>query len=127
EAAAAPERQRQGQSVTGWTMPGPGGPGVNWATLTGQNHEGRHNAFDTDFWEAHTRQYEEQRERGLRGRFTRADATGVATYNDPTEGIAFGDVFLDGKKQGNIYAGYAGLQESDADQMMARLVLPREV
>lgn len=102
-------------------------PGVSWSTLTGQNMEGTNNAFDTDFWNTATRQDEEQRTRGMGDRWTRKDATGVVVYNDESRGLRFGDVFLNGQKQGNLRDGYAGLDREQSNQMLARMVLPREV
>jgi hypothetical protein len=95
------------------------------ATTTGQNLESTGNAFDTDFWEASARQDAEQKT--LTGRWARPDATGVVTYDNAGEGVEFGDVFVQGQKQGNVYRGYAGMTNNDADEVMARLVLPREV
>jgi hypothetical protein len=95
------------------------------ATTTGQNLTSTGNAFDTDFWEAAARQDKEQTT--LTGRWSRPDATGVVTYDNASEGVEFGDVFVQGQKVGNAYKGYAGLTNADADEVMARLVLPREV
>lgn len=110
-----------------------GTPGVaaaqdmTWSTATGQNLEGPTNAFDTTFWKKAREQDEAQGDRGLRDRWTRPDATGVVMYNDAEQDLAFGDVFVDGKKQGNMRAGYAGLDPEQSRQMLARLALPREV
>src|SRR5690606_24497077 len=95
--------------------------------LTGQNLEGPTNAFDTTFWETANKQNDEQATRGLRDRWTRPDATGVVVYNDPSQGLKFGDVFVNGKKQGNMREGYAGLDPATSQDLLARLTLKREV
>lgn len=99
---------------------------VNWAATTGQNPAGANNAFDTAFWDMATRQDEEQAQRGMTDRWTRPDATGVAVYNDEDQGVRFGDVYLNGQKQGNLREGYAGMDQQASNQLLARLTLPRE-
>lgn len=94
------------------------------ATTTGQNLEGTENAFDTNFWNA--RNIQEQEQKTLQGRWDRPDATGIVTYDSEREGNRFGDVYQNGRKVGNMYEGYAGMTTRDADEIMARLILPRE-
>ena len=132
EAAQAPNRKASGDDR--WGAPlvqdvGARRPDeVSGPTLTGQNMEGTNNAFDTTFWNTATQQDNEQRERGgLRGRWDRPDATGLVVYNDQAKGLRFGDVFVDGKNVGNVREGYGGLSEAQADEILARATLPREV
>ena len=132
EAAQAPNRKASGDDRWGAPLVQDVGARrtdeVNWPTLTGQNMEGTNNAFDTTFWNTAAKQDDEQRERGgLRGRWDRPDATGLVVYNDQAKGLRFGDVFVDGKKAGNIREGYGGLSEAQADEILARATLPREV
>lgn len=99
------------------------------ATTTGQNLAGPRNAFDTDFWNTANAQDEQARQekQDLSYRWSRPDRTGVVTYDSAAQGLTFGDVYSNGRYQGNIYNGYAGLGRDDADEMMARMILPREV
>lgn len=123
-----PEAAQAQRSGTRWQTATPDQlPGVSWATLTGQNLEGTSNAFDTSFWETAARQDREASSQGMDMRWKRADATGVAVYNDEANGIRFGDVFLNGQKQGNLREGYAGVDRNQGNEMLARMVLPREV
>lgn len=122
EAAAAPRTGTRWQTATPDQL-----PQTSWSTLTGQNLEGTSNAFDTTFWETAAKQDREQSTRGMDQRWTRPDATGVAVYNDEANGIRFGDVFLNGQKQGNLREGYAGVDREQGNEMLARMVLPREV
>lgn len=114
---------------------GAGGAQADWwtmrpertslATTTGQNLEGTSNAFDTNFWDVAQRQDSEQTT--MAGRWKRPDATGISVYDSEQEGVEFGDVFVGGEKAGNVYRGYGGMTNTDADEIMARLTLPREV
>ena len=84
EAAKAPQQSQNQDSRWGAPLVQDTGAmrrdEVSWPTLTGQNMEGTNNAFDTTFWNTATQQDNEQRERGgLRGRWTRPDATGLVT------------------------------------------------
>lgn len=128
----APEQSSQGRSGSGvdWTFRGGfGEPGVSWPTLTGQNLEGVTNAFDETFWRTATEQDREAEEdpRNMARRWSRPDATGVVVYDHAPSGLAFGDVFVNGVKQGNLLEGYQGATKEQGTEIMARLVLPREV
>lgn len=129
-AVGTPEARTVPQSgAPQWTFkaPGPGFEQVSWTTLTGQNMEGTHNAFDTTFWETARKQDEESATQGLGQRWSRPDATGVVLYNDEKQGLRFGDVWLDGQKQGNLREGYAGFTKEQSNEILARIALPREV
>jgi hypothetical protein len=97
----------------------------------GQNPNSTKNGWDTDFLEkAFDQQYEELQkgftpdENGVRhqsryyGWLDRPDATGVATWNDPSNRFKRGDVFVNGQKQEgqNLYDVF---DEYTADVMMA--------
>lgn len=123
---AAPDSGRNlagGASSSDWWTMKP--QRTSLATTTGQNLEGTKNAFDTSFWELSAAQDAEQKT--VNGRWQRPDATGIVTYDSDREGVKFGDVFDGGTKVGNMYEGYAGMTTSDSDEIMARLILPREV
>lgn len=129
EAREAQEQPPDG-ALPRWTIADqPGEADVSWATLTGQDMYSTANAFDTTFFATARAQDEEAQAPGARmgDRWTRKDATGVVVYNDPDKGLKFGDVFLDGVKQGNLREGYAGMDKTQGEEMLARMVLPREV
>ena len=136
EAAQNPSQQRVGTFAQGWWNSPP--ERTTLATTTGQNLSGPTNAFSNEWWDAARVQDEEWREKGeQRGRWDRSDAAGIATYSFGQDGevpsgmegekVRFGDVFSGGKVVGNVYEGYGGMTTKDADEIMARLVLPREV
>jgi hypothetical protein len=128
-----PDQGAVGSYAQGWWQNAP--ERTTLATTTGQNTGGVRNAFDTDWWESANRQDREQTT--LLGRWSRPDADGIATYSFGQDEVArpgmekevvkFGDVFSSGQKVGNIYEGYGGMTATDADEIMARLILPREV
>ena len=110
-----------------WSSNAPAGEaGVSWATLRGQNMEGPNNAFDTTFWKTATRQNEEANAQPMGERWRRPDATGLVVYDDRKSGLEFGDVYLNGQKQGNIFKGYGGFTDAQAYEIAARNVLSRE-
>ena len=127
--AAAPAAVEPG--LERWTTQGLADTGgyapVNWAPVTGQNLEGTNNAFDTAWWDVARQQDAEQSQRGMRDRWTRSDATGIAVYDDVESGVKWGDVFSGGKRVGNLREGYAGFSKEQADDMLARIMLPAEV
>ena len=125
-----------GTDTSGWWAHEPVRTGL--ATTTGQNLEGTNNAFDTDWWNRASEQDKAFQEAGQqKGRWSVPNATGIATHSFGQDGnvpaglegevVKFGDVFDNGAKVGNIYEGYGGMTVDDADEIMGRLVLPREV
>ena len=50
-------------------------------------------------------------------------ATGVVTWDDEKKGLKFGDIFVNGKKRGNVYDTF---DEKTANVMMGDFVLSRE-
>lgn len=133
DAAQDSGRASLGGYAQGWWGEAP--EQTTLATTTGQNLSGTENAFSNEWWDSAAAQDKEQTTQ--LGRWTREGANGIATYSYGQDGnvpagmqgerVRFGDVFVGGKNVGNVYEGYGGMTSTDADEIMARLVLPREV
>lgn len=103
----------------------------------GANAEGTENGWNTDFYNQMMRQtqyweqkaFDEERSSLFYSQFdpgANVDgyaATGVVTWDDERKDLTFGDIFVNGKKQGNVYDTF---DRQTADVMMSDFTLGRE-
>ena len=103
----------------------------------GANAEGTENGWNTDFYNQMMRQtnvweqkaFDENRASVFFSQFdpgSQTDgykATGVVTWDDEKRGLRFGDIFVNGKKQGNVYDTF---DEKTANVMMSDFTMSRE-
>lgn len=118
-AAAAADRMAAGPVTET-----PGAP--RWST-GGQSGDTA-NAFDNEFYDTFFAQQKEQADAGQLGQlYQRKDFTGVVTYDGSEDAAgnaaAFGDVYENGRKVGNLYETY---DRPAADSLMADLTLDPE-
>lgn len=104
---------------------------------TGANAGGTENGWNTDFYNQMIKQsnvwqqkaFDEDRASVFFSQFDPgADtdgykATGVVTWDDEKKDLRFGDIFVNGKKQGNVYDTF---DAKTADTMMSDFVMTRE-
>ena len=96
----------------------------NAAWLGGQNTEGEGNGWDTDFYEQFTSGYSEAQGRGEGADYFASKRTGVALWDDPDGRFKFGDTFINGRDEGNVYEKFG---QAQGDLLMGRLVLGTEL
>lgn len=96
----------------------------NAAWLGGQNTDGQGNGWDTNFYEQFTTGYQEAQGRGEGADYFAAKRTGVALWDDPDGRFKFGDTFINGRDEGNVYEKFG---QQQGDLLMGRLVLGTEL
>ena len=103
----------------------------------GANSKGTENGWDTNFYNLMMKQsdvwsqraFDEDRASVFFSQFDPgadtegAKPTGVVTWDDEKKDLRFGDIFVNGKKQGNVYDTF---DQKTADTMMSDFVLTRE-
>jgi hypothetical protein len=96
----------------------------------GANSQGTTNGWDTDFYRNTFTQMDQWQSKAMsanRGSVfygwldpqQNPQATGVATWDDPSKDVAFGDVFNNGRKVGNLYQDY---DQATADVMVGEFL-----
>ena len=99
----------------------------------GANAKGTENGWNTDFYNQMMRQTNVWSQKAMDAErasvfYSQFDpgaetegygATGVVTWDDDKKGLKFGDIFINGKKQGNVYDTF---DEKTANVMMSVLV-----
>lgn len=103
--------------------------GIASTWYTGQNTEGINNGWSTPFFAKLIKQNEElSANGGLNTQFDRPDATGVVLWDhtsttlDTPREYHFGDVYEDGKFQGNVFKTF---DQNTANMMMADIAFDR--
>ena len=103
----------------------------------GANAKGTENGWNTDFYNQMMRQTNVWSQKAMDAErasvfYSQFDpgaetegygATGVVTWDDEKKDLKFGDIFINGKKQGNVYDTF---DEKTANVMMSDFVLSRE-
>lgn len=103
----------------------------------GANAKGTENGWNTDFYNQMIKQTNVWSQKAMDAErasvfYSQFDpgaetegygATGVVTWDDDKKGLKFGDIFVNGKKQGNVYDTF---DEKTANVMMSDFVLSRE-
>ncbi len=94
------------------------------AWLGGQNTDGTANGWDTQFYDQFVSGYEAAEAQGRGADYFAEKRTGVALWDDPKGRFRFGDTFINGTDQGNVYEKFG---QSQGDLLMGRLVLGTEL
>ena len=96
----------------------------NAAWIGGQNTNGEGNGWDTQFYDQFVTGYQEAQGRGQGADYFAAKRTGVALWDDPDGRFRFGDTFINGRTEGNVYEKFG---QAQGDLLMGRLVLGTEM
>lgn len=99
---------------------------VPWAT--GGNKASTENGFNSEFYQKMFDQQKQENEAGTLNQWSsRSDYTGIASHDGGTDAngrrVAFGDVYQDGKLQGNLLDKDSGYDEKTAYSLLMQ-VLP---
>lgn len=97
-------------------------PSAAW--LGGQNTDGSENGWDTNFYDQFVSGYQEAERKGTGTDYFAEKRTGVALWDDPDGRFKFGDTFINGKTEGNVYEKFG---QQQGDMLMGKLVLGANV